>query len=105
MSDRIGVALSSAALEVNAGESVELIATIHNSSQIVDQFTIALEGLDSTSYDFLVSSVSLSPRDRDQVWISIHPRELPRLKLVVIHSRLELSRELIRSNLPLQKHQ
>jgi uncharacterized membrane protein len=45
MSDKIKVTLSSTALEVNAGESVELTATIHNRSQVVDQFTIALEGL------------------------------------------------------------
>ncbi len=73
MSDKIGVTLSSTALEVNAGESVELIATIHNSSQVVDQVTISLEGFAPNWYDFSVSSVSLFPGDRDQVKISIHP--------------------------------
>jgi hypothetical protein len=73
MSDKIKVTLSSTALEVNAGESVELTATIHNRSQIVDQFTIALEGLAPAWYDFSVSSVSLFPGDKDQIKLTIHP--------------------------------
>ncbi len=73
MSDKIGVTLSSNALEVNAGESVELTATIHNRSQIVDQFTFAMEGLDPAWCDLSVASVSLFPGDKDQVRITIHP--------------------------------
>jgi len=73
MSDKIKVTLSPTALEVNAGESVELTATIHNRSQVVDQFTIALEGLAPTWYDFSVASVSLFPGDKDQIKVTIHP--------------------------------
>ena len=73
MSDKIKVTLSPTALEVNAGESVELTATIHNRSQVVDQFTIALEGLAPTWYDFSVASVSLFPSDKDQIKVTIHP--------------------------------
>ena len=73
MSARIGVTLSSTTLEVNAGESVELTATILNSSQVVDQFTIALEGLAPVWYDFSVASVSLFPGDKDQIKVTIHP--------------------------------
>jgi hypothetical protein len=73
MSDKIKVTLSPTALEVNAGESVELTATIHNRSQVVDQFTIALEGLAPAWYDFSVASVSLFPGDKDQIRVTIHP--------------------------------
>ena len=73
MSDKIGVTLSSTALEVNAGDSVEFTATIHNRSQIVDQFTIGLEGVDPTWYELSVASVSLFPGDKDEVKITIHP--------------------------------
>jgi len=73
MSDKIGVTLSSTALEVNAGESVEFTATIHNRSQVVDQFTIGIEGLDPAWYDLSVASVSLFPGDKDEVKITIHP--------------------------------
>jgi hypothetical protein len=73
MSDKIKVTLSPTALEVNAGESVELTATIHNRSQVVDQFTIALEGLAPAWYDFSVASVSLFPGDKDQIKVTIHP--------------------------------
>jgi hypothetical protein len=73
MSDKIGVTLSSNTLEVNAGESVEFTATVHNRSQIVDQFTFAVEGLDPAWCDLSVASVSLFPGDKDQVRITIHP--------------------------------
>jgi hypothetical protein len=73
MSDKIKVTLSTTALEVNAGESVELIANIHNRSEIVDQFTIMLEGLAPAWYDFSVASVSLFPGDKDQIKVTIHP--------------------------------
>ncbi len=73
MSDKIGVTLSLVTLEVNAGESVEFTATIHNRSQIVDQFTIGVEGLDPSWYDLSVSSVSLFPGDKGEVKITIHP--------------------------------
>jgi hypothetical protein len=73
MSDKIGVTLSSNALEVNAGESVGFTATIHNRSQIVDQFTTEIVGLDPSWYDLSVTSVSLFPGDRDEVSIVIHP--------------------------------
>jgi hypothetical protein len=73
MSDKIKVTLSPTILEVNAGESVELTATIHNRSQVVDQFTIALEELAPSWYDFSVSSVSLFPGDKDQIKVTLHP--------------------------------
>jgi hypothetical protein len=73
MYDKINVTLSPTTLEVNAGESVELTATIHNRSQVVDQFTIALEGLATTWYDFSVASVSLFPGDKDQIKVAVHP--------------------------------
>jgi hypothetical protein len=73
MSDKIKVTVSPTTLEVNAGESVELKATIHNRSQVVDQFTIALEGLAPKWYDFSVASVSLFPGDKDQIKVTIHP--------------------------------
>jgi hypothetical protein len=80
MSDKIKVTLSSTALEVNAGESVELTATIHNRSQVVDQFTIALEGLATSWYDFSVASVSLFPGDKDQIKVTIHPPKIAETK-------------------------
>jgi hypothetical protein len=73
MSDKIKVTLSSTTLEVNAGESVEVTATIHNRRQVVDQFTVALEGLAPSWYGFSVASVSLFPGDKDQIKVTIHP--------------------------------
>lgn len=80
MSDKIKVTLSPTALEVNAGEAVELTATVHNRSQVVDQFTIALEGLAPTWYDFSVASVSLFPSDKDQIKVTIHPPKIAETK-------------------------
>jgi hypothetical protein len=80
MSDKIGLTLSPDMLEVNAGESVELTATVHNRSQIVDQFTIKVEELDRTWYDLPVTSVSLFPGDKYQIRITIHPPKTAKTK-------------------------
>jgi len=71
--DQIGVALSSTSLKARIGEFTELIVNIRNSTKLVDQFSIAVEGLGAAWYDFSAADVLLSPGDEGRIRIIIHP--------------------------------
>jgi len=71
--DQIGVALSSTSLKARIGEFTEIIVTIRNSTRLVDQFSIAVEGLGAGWYDFSAADVLLSPGDEGRIRIIIHP--------------------------------
>ncbi|HEX8967413.1 MAG TPA: hypothetical protein VF937_06010 [Chloroflexota bacterium] len=62
------------------GTPVEIIATLQNVSNIVEQYAIEVTGLDSDWFTAPVTSVSLFPQDRDQVRISLHPPRRPGLR-------------------------
>ncbi len=73
MSANIVLSLSATKLEVIPGESIEATVTIHNQSQIVDQFGIRIEGLQPTWWTLSNSSVSLFPEEQGEVKLTIHP--------------------------------
>src|SRR5262249_55009957 len=70
----VSVELAPARVEMEPGGTpIEIVATIQNLSNVVEQYAIQVGGLDSDWYTAPVTSVSLFPQDRDQVRISLHP--------------------------------
>jgi len=76
MSDKIRVSLQPSTIEVEAdGAPQEVVLSVQNVADYVDQYSIELGGLDARWYTLPLSSVSLFPQDRDEVRIQIHPRK------------------------------
>jgi len=73
MSANIVLSLSSTKLDVAPGGSVEATVTIRNQSQIVDHFSIRIQGLDPTWWTFSTPSISLFPGDQGEAKLTIHP--------------------------------
>jgi len=73
MSDRIEVALSPDRLQVAPGGSVTTTATIKNAGDVVEAYTIEVEGIDRHWCSLSVSSVSLFPGDDEKVQLTVHP--------------------------------
>lgn len=70
MSDRIKAKLTPSEFEVEAGgEPVEASITAQNLGDIVDRFSLSLDGLDPSWFSFSESGVSLFPGDSAQVKI------------------------------------
>jgi hypothetical protein len=70
----VSVELAPARVEMEPGGTpIEIVATVQNLSNVVEQYAIEVSGLDSDWYTAPVTSVSLFPQDRDQVRISLHP--------------------------------
>src|SRR4051812_4179510 len=55
------------------GQPIEVIVSVHNLSNIVEQYTIQIVGLDGDWFTAPVASLSLFPQDRDQVRLTLHP--------------------------------
>lgn len=73
MSALIRVQLSQKELQIEPGQKGELSLTIQNLGEIVDQYSIEIDGLNPAWYTIPVSEVSLFPQDQDTVRISLHP--------------------------------
>jgi len=73
MSAVIRVALPRKALQIEPGQRGELPLTIQNLSEIVDQYTVDVTGLDPSWLEVSPSRISLFPQDADQVAIKLHP--------------------------------
>ena len=71
MSERIEITAAPELLRMSRGESAEYSITLKNCGKTVDQFTLSIEGLDSTWYKLPVSSVALFPNDQDIVKLII----------------------------------
>ncbi|MFC1944157.1 hypothetical protein ACFLX5_01460 [Chloroflexota bacterium] len=73
-SDRIRVLMEPTEIEVNAG-GVPAVATleIHNLEEMVDQFSVEVEGLSDSWFSRSASSIALMPQAADSVQISFHP--------------------------------
>src|ERR1051325_5024878 len=77
-SERLSVELSPARVEMEPGGSpVELVVTIQNLSDVVEQYAVELSGLDADWFPAPVTSVGLFPQDSDQVRISLRPPRRP----------------------------
>ncbi|MFQ5925729.1 MAG: family 16 glycoside hydrolase, partial [Dehalococcoidia bacterium] len=71
--EKINVTLSPDRLQVTPGESVETTATIRNTGDVAEAYSIAVEGIDPQWCTLSVSTVSLSPGDEEQVKLTIKP--------------------------------
>ncbi len=73
MAVTVNVSVSPKSISVGPGESGQVAVNLRNTGQIVDQFTVSIDGLDSKWYSLPVSSVALFPNDEDQIKIMLQP--------------------------------
>jgi hypothetical protein len=72
------VELNPAHVEVEpGGQPAEAVVAIKNQSDIIQQYTIELTGLDIAWYTLPVTSTALFPGDRDEFRIRLHPPGQP----------------------------
>ncbi len=76
MSEKINVTLSPDRLQVAPGQSATTTATLKNAGDVVEAYSIAVEGIDPQWCALSVSSVSLFPGDQQQVRLTI---QLPKV--------------------------
>jgi serine/threonine protein kinase len=75
---RIGVFIEKEKLSVEPGKSVELSLILLNQSQLVDQFSIAVEGIPPRWLPAPLPPVNLMPGDQNQVLINLLPPKNPK---------------------------
>jgi uncharacterized membrane protein len=73
VSENIEVALSQERIVINPGEKAEVAVNIRNTSEIVEVFSIEVEGIESSWFSTSISSVSLFPGDKETISISFTP--------------------------------
>ena len=73
MSEPVVVNLSPERLEVAPGESVATTATVRNASDVVEAYSISVEGIDPQWCTLSKTSLHLFPGAQDQVQITIQP--------------------------------
>jgi len=78
---RLKVSLSETDIKVQAGPMpYQLFVSLQNLGEIVDKFTVEVEGLDQSWYSRSASSVALMPKAADQVQISFKPPKVKGVK-------------------------
>ena len=81
MSDKLLIQLSTTQVQMEPGGTpYEMVATIQNNADSVDQYTLEVSGLDQEWYTAPVTSFTVFPQDREQVRISLHPPRRPDVK-------------------------
>jgi hypothetical protein len=73
MASELEMRLSDTKLEVAAGESIEVTIRVRNQSQIVDHFSIKVDGIEPDWWKLSAAEVALFPGDEDTVKLTIHP--------------------------------
>ena len=73
MSALIRVVLSHKEIQIEPGQKGELLATIQNLGEIVDQYSVEVEGLDKSWFTISPEEISLFPQDQGRVRVSLHP--------------------------------
>jgi hypothetical protein len=73
MSALIRVVLSEGELQIEPGQKGEFLVTVQNLGEIVDRYSVKVDGLDPSWYTIPISDVSLFPQDQERVRISLHP--------------------------------
>jgi uncharacterized membrane protein len=73
MAGKIGVTITPTSFSLLSGDTVPVTVTLRNLGQTVDQFTVSIDGLDSSWYTLPVASVALFPNDQDSLKINFHP--------------------------------
>jgi hypothetical protein len=83
------VDLTPAHIEIEpGGQAAEILVTIHNRSDIIQQYTIDVSDLEPDWYTVPVISSRLFPQDRDQVRVRLHPPKQPGMRLGAHHFRI-----------------
>ena len=76
-SDRIRVLMLLTELKANAGGTlIPLAVEVQNMGDIVDKFSVQIEGLEESWYTRSASSLALMPRATGQVQVSFHPPKI-----------------------------
>ena len=73
MSESIQVNLSSDRIVLEPGARTEIVATIQNTGDVVEVFSIEIGGIEPDWYSLSVSSVSLFPGDKEEIHIAFTP--------------------------------
>jgi|GEM_PF-806985 len=73
MSEKINVTVSPDRLQVALGESATATATIKNTGDVVEAYSITVEGIGPQWCTLSVSSASLFPGDEERVQITVQP--------------------------------
>ncbi|MCL5109902.1 MAG: hypothetical protein M1401_13760 [Chloroflexi bacterium] len=74
MPEAIRISLQPAEVNLQAGgETAELVASVHNTGEVLDQYDVAIEGLEHAWYTVHTPSVGLFPGDHSEVRVSLHP--------------------------------
>ena len=73
MLEHMEVILAARHLRLNPGERVETAVTVQNDGNIVDVYSIEVEGLDDSWYELSLSSAALFPGDSFSSTLSINP--------------------------------
>jgi hypothetical protein len=74
MPEAVRVSLQPAEVNLQAGgETAELVATVHNAGEVLDQYDVAVDGLEHAWYTVHTPSVGLFPGDHSEVRLSLHP--------------------------------
>ena len=75
MANAVVLSVTPTTLTVAPGDTIQATAAVRNLGGAVDQFTIAIEGIEPGWYTLPVSSVALFPNDQDNLRIVVHPPE------------------------------
>jgi hypothetical protein len=62
------------------GSPVQVVVTLFNSADVVEQYTLEVTGLESDWYTAPVNSVGLFPQDSDTLQLTLHPPRRPGVK-------------------------
>ena len=71
MSDDLEIELSSDRIVLEPGTKSQVIATIRNTGNVVEVFSVHIDGIDSSWYSLPVSSVSLFPGAKEEICIAL----------------------------------
>lgn len=73
MTEKVELKIAPAAVRLMSGDTAEIVASIRNLGQTIDQLTVSVEGIGPDWYTLPVSSVALFPNDQDEVKVVLHP--------------------------------
>jgi hypothetical protein len=81
VSDKLLVQLNTEQVVLEPGGApFELVITVQNLGDVVDQYSVDVTGLESDWFTAPVTSVGLFPQDREQVRVNLHPPRRPGLR-------------------------
>jgi hypothetical protein len=91
LSDKLLLQLNTSQVTMEPGGTpFELVATVQNMGQAVDQYTVELTGLEREWFTASVTSVGIFPGDHERVSISLHPPKRPGLRAGAYPFRLNV---------------